>query len=102
MSENEKTKRSPIKAGWISLLLGLVFCFLWGLTGGFFSIGFPDLVTMASIMLALPLLLASFILSIVGMCKGQAFGGIALMVGTLIFPSIVVLAGTVASTLTTP
>ena len=102
MSENEKTKRSPIKTGWISLLLGLVFCFLWGLTGGFFSIGFPDLVTMASIMLALPLLLASFILSIVGMCKGQAFGGIALMVGTLIFPSIVVLAGTVASTLTTP
>lgn len=87
-------------AGWISLGLGLILCFLWGLTGGFFAIGFPGLATIACVMLALPLILASFILSIIGMCKGQAFGGIALMVGTLIFPMVMFLAGGVASTLT--
>lgn len=98
MAESKTNESSPIRVGWITLAFALVFCFAWGLQGGFLMI-MPDFLTMASIMLAMPLLLASFILAIVGMCKNRPGKGTILLVATLILPSVFVVIGTVASTM---
>lgn len=96
------TKQSnPIKTGWITLLLGLFFCAIWGLNGGLFIIGFPSLLTMAAIFLSMPLLLASLILSIVGMCKNQPGKGTILLIATMILPALFVVIGMIVSSLVT-
>ncbi len=99
MEEETPKQSNPIKTGWITLSVGLFFCSIWGLTGGFIMIGMPNLPAMIAIFLALPLLLASLILSIVGMCKNHPGKGTLLLVATFVLPAIVVVVSGIISSL---
>lgn len=96
MDESKTKKSSPLKVGWITLFIGLALCLVWGMTGGVLMMN-PDFRTMAAAALALPLLFASFILAIIGMCKDQPGKGTILFLATLILPSVVVLVSSVLS-----
>lgn len=97
MEENQNKAARPVKTGWIILLVSLVFSFVAGFTNGFFSIGVPSFSAIASTIVAMPLVLGSFILAIIAMCKDQPWGGVLLLTATFILPSAAVAIGMMVS-----